>query len=121
MTTTALSAVIGVILVLIIVGIDIVFALNKHPGDTFSEIIVRVSQMHAVFPLAVGVIAGHWALTLGSPRLPGGLFVLLALGLVVLVVDLTTDNWLARHTHPAQWALLGMALGSMLWSMGGGD
>lgn len=94
---------------------DVVLALNGRPGDTYSEMFAAWSYQYAALPAAWGAISGHWFLTLGIKSPWWGLFMLLGVGAALLVVDLVTHNWLARHTHPGAWFLIGIALGSMFW------
>lgn len=111
-------ALVGLLVLAVVIVTDVVFALDRVEGNTYSELLIRAARYFVIVPTATGVVAGHWFLTLGTKRPPGGLGVLIALGIGLALLDHLTDHWLAAHTHPAQWLLLGLALGSSLWSMG---
>lgn len=44
----------------VIVGFDIVLAVNATKGDTFSEIIRDFSYRLAAIPWGTGLVMGHW-------------------------------------------------------------
>lgn len=112
-------ALLGVIILVVVIATDIVFAVDRLPGNTYSELIIQAARYFVIIPTACGVVAGHWFLTLGTQRPPFGLGILIAVGVGLALVDHLSDHWLASHTHAAQWFLLGCALGSTLWSMEG--
>lgn len=103
--------------VIFVVVTDIFLALNGRPGDTYSEIFRTWSYRWAVLPVITGSVVGHWFLTFGMERPRYGFPALVVIWVVVLCIDMFTDHWLARHTHPGMWTILFLALGSWLWAL----
>lgn len=44
---------------LVLSAIDVYFAVNSVPGDTYSEVIFKYSVYFRAIPFAAGVICGH--------------------------------------------------------------
>lgn len=112
-----IHVVLAVLIFAFIVGSDIMLAVDKIDGNTYSELLRTLSYRWPVIPMAGGVILGHWFLNMSTPRPYGGLGMLLAFGLLITVVDFFSQHTISSHTHPAQWALLGLSLGSYFWSL----
>lgn len=49
---------------LVIIGVDIMLALNKHKGDTFSSILRQAGRdwigLVMLMVFGMGLLAGHW-------------------------------------------------------------
>ena len=64
MTTKEISILFMIIAFVAIIGVDIVLAVNRHPGDTFSEILRKVGRECVAFVIIIsfgmGLLAGHW-------------------------------------------------------------
>lgn len=110
--------VLGVVLLLVIIGSDVVLALDGRVGNTYSEHITRLGSRMIVVPYAVGVIVGHWCLPSHLPRVPGGLGLCIAIGAVLALLDWRSGHLMARHEVPMiAWVLQGIVCGALLWSM----
>jgi H+/Cl- antiporter ClcA len=53
-----------IVFVAVFVAIDVVLAVDKSKGNTYSEIITKTGERHPwfriLFLVAVGVLLGHW-------------------------------------------------------------
>jgi uncharacterized membrane protein len=45
--------------IVLLIGWDIVVAVNKIPGDTISEIVLGYARSSPIIPFAFGVLMGH--------------------------------------------------------------
>lgn len=109
--------ILAIAIVAFIVGSDIVLAVDGIEGNTYSELLRTLSYRWPVIPAAGGAILGHWFLNMSTPRPPGGLVMLLGFGLVITLADVFSSHAVSSHTHPAQWMLFGLAVGSYFWSL----
>lgn len=50
----------GLILLSVIIGLDVYFATDAIKGDTWSEMIRKLSHLTTLIPWAWGVLAGHF-------------------------------------------------------------
>lgn len=96
---------------------DIPLALDGEAGNTYSEFLRDLSYRYAVVPTFGGVVVAHWFCTFGQKAAPGGLWILIVLGIFLFLVDFLTEGWLITRTHPALWLQVGQALGAGLWAL----
>ena len=114
---------IGVILIAVLIGLDIWFAVDKIDYNTWSEIIRKWAKATPVIPWICGVLSGHffwpmnWKSWLPLMERPGGIALMIWTGCVVGIIGLglTKSNisfplWLAF--------LIGAAGGLLLWPVG---
>jgi len=59
-----------IIATVVLVGWDVVVAVNAHNGDTISEIITKASGKYVLIPVVGGTITGHWWSPLQRPLMP---------------------------------------------------
>lgn len=100
----------------LVLGSNIIWAVDQTPGNTYSARIREAAAMMATVPLFVGALSGHW---FGPEQQPvaGGLWIIIAIGAAVTTVEALTGGWIARHVHPSLLCGLGFFCGSVLWTM----
>jgi hypothetical protein len=47
------------ILSFVLAAWDVYLTVNKFPGDTISEVMLKVAKDHPILPFIIGVIIGH--------------------------------------------------------------
>lgn len=116
-------ATIGGILIAILIGLDIWFAADNISGNTWSEIIRKLSLTTSIIPFALGVLSGHFlwepALKPYVPVLgqPNSLALMIWAGLAVGMLGFVFVR--AGWYFPLSVSfLLGYVGGMLLWPVG---
>jgi hypothetical protein len=109
--------VLAIVFTLAIVVFDVPAAIDKTPGNTFSELLRAGARETTIFPWALGVFAGRWFHPVDDFKLLGiaGPLILMVLTFVVIVLG----GILRRAgTEMPSWvaAGLGVLAGVLLWS-----
>lgn len=100
-----------IVVIAIVVGWDLVVAVNSIKGDTISEIIQKISYEHPVVPLIFGTLGSHffWA---GKPLFDhySRYLILIGIGIATAIAGIWTVS-----ICPLWPILIGIPLGRLLW------
>jgi len=114
----SVSIVIGLIIVVVLIIVDVWLAVDKLPGNTWSELLREASRHTLFVPWSLGVLLGHWFHPIdGLAALAGGasIWILVGLSAVLVGVGLLL-RFVVKWEPPAwPWALGGMVVGAILW------
>jgi hypothetical protein len=107
MLITAISA---LVVFLAVIGIDIFWAADHVPGNTFSEVINFLSRYAKLLPFAGGVLGGHlWHLDMWALPRSMGIPLMLWLAVVAEVISLATP------TPMFCYLVFGVVVGMICW------
>jgi peptidoglycan/LPS O-acetylase OafA/YrhL len=109
MLATSIAA---LVVLLTLVGIDVWFAVDSVPKNTWSEVIAYWGSRFALIPFAWGVLAGHFFHP-AMPHLssPTGIVVLCWAALVMEICSL------AFAAPPLAYLLAGLVCGLLCWQV----
>ena len=113
-----LSTVLGLIIVGILIGVDVWLAVDKLPGNTWSELLREFSQHTLFVPWSLGVLMGHWFHPIDDlEAVAGGASIWILIGATVVLVALgLVLRFVAKYTPPAwPWVLGGLVAGTLFW------
>jgi hypothetical protein len=84
-----ITTIFAIFLLLMIIGIDIYFAVDKIKGNTWSEIIRLWGEKYKLIPFAWGMLAGHFFHPTIWPHFshPNGIAVLLWVAVVMQILS----------------------------------
>ena len=117
MNYSRISEALIVITTVVIVGYDLLPALNDVNDDTISERIRLLTERWWCLPAMWSVLAGHWWGPFHAPVVTHGGWMLAALGVLALFAC-ALGPW--RMTSPISWTLLchwGFWAGALMWAV----
>lgn len=88
--------------------------IDRRQGDTISEMIRDVSWTWSIFPLAAGILCGHFFINHSNH--PHWFITVLSLILLGLASLILTD--IDVRLYPGGVLVVGMALGAVVWPQG---
>ena len=113
---TSIVVIVGCVLVAILIGLDVLFASDSVPNNTWSEIIRLWATKTPIIPFACGVLSGHFfhpgtKALLGQPN---SIALLIWLACVIGIIGLGLHNY---NIMISLWIVftLGFLGGIFLW------
>jgi hypothetical protein len=113
-----MTSIVIAIALTILLALNVWWLLDGQPATTISAQVRWGVQHSTAIPYALTCLLGHWSDVPGV-RPPGGAWAALAIGALLLGLDLISRGDLAARTSVTCWLALGWAAGVTLWSMHG--